>query len=104
MQTQRMKEYRGSVLPTFVKKPELFGKRELRLKKCPHQTDLWASLWCIFLIDDNCAGDQLTVGGATPGLVVLGATGKQTQQTMKSKPVSRDAPWPAPVAASRLLP
>ena len=34
------------------------------------------------------------VGGAIPGLVVLGSIRKQAEQAMRSKPVSSTPPWP----------
>jgi hypothetical protein len=34
------------------------------------------------------------VGGAIPGLVVLGSTRKQAEQARGSKPVSNIPPWP----------
>jgi hypothetical protein len=34
------------------------------------------------------------VGGATPGLVVLGSMRKQDKQVRGSKPVSNIPPWP----------
>jgi hypothetical protein len=34
------------------------------------------------------------VGGAIPGLVVLGSIRKQAEQTRGSKPVSNIPPWP----------
>jgi hypothetical protein len=34
------------------------------------------------------------VGGAIPGLVVLGSIGKQAEQSRGSKPVSNIPPWP----------
>ena len=37
---------------------------------------------------------QLTVGGDTPRLVVLGSIRKQAEQAMGSKPVSSSPPWP----------
>lgn len=43
------------VLASFIStlyKPELFGKREVPLRKFPHQSRLYVSLCCIFLIDD----------------------------------------------------
>lgn len=36
-----------------------------------HQPGIWASLGGIFLINDSCGRSRLTVGGGTPGLVVL---------------------------------
>ena len=35
-----------------------------------------------------------TVGGAIPGLVVLGSIRKQTEQARGSKPISNIPPWP----------
>jgi hypothetical protein len=37
---------------------------------------------------------QPTVGGAIPGLVVLGSIRKQAKQARGSKPVSNIPPWP----------
>ena len=34
------------------------------------------------------------MGGATPGLVVLGSVRKQAEQAIGSKAVSSTAPWP----------
>ena len=34
------------------------------------------------------------MGGAIPGLVVLGSIRKQTEKTMGSKPVNSSPPWP----------
>ena len=39
-------------------------------------------------------GGGSLVGGAIPGLVVLGSIRKQTEQTRGSKPVSNIPPWP----------
>jgi hypothetical protein len=36
----------------------------------------------------------LIVGGAIPGLVVLGSIRKQGEQARGSKPVSSTSPWP----------
>jgi hypothetical protein len=37
---------------------------------------------------------QPIVGGAIPGLVVLGSVRKQAEQARASKPVSNIPPWP----------
>ena len=39
-------------------------------------------------------GEGPIVGGAIPGLVVLGSIRKQTEQAKGSKPVSNIPPWP----------
>jgi len=39
---------------------------------------------------------QPIVGGAVPGLVVLGSIREQAEQAMESKPVSNIPPWPLP--------
>lgn len=59
-----------------------------------HSVGLWASLKYIFLIDDLCGRTKITVGGANPGLIVLGAIRKQVEQAMRSKPVSSIPPQP----------
>jgi hypothetical protein len=41
-----------------------------------------------FSIRDQSVRAQLMVSGAIPGLVVLGSLTKQTEQAMRSKPVS----------------
>ena len=43
------------------------------------------------------AGDgrtQLIVGGAIPGLVVLGSIRNQAEQALESKPAGSTPPWP----------
>lgn len=62
-----------SVLLLLWHKLESHGKREPQLKRCLHQTGLWASLWTIFLTDNWYGMAQLTGGGYTPGQVILGA-------------------------------
>lgn len=42
-----------------------FWKREPQIRKCPHPTSLWASLWCVVMIGDWCRKVQLTTGIAT---------------------------------------
>jgi hypothetical protein len=61
-------------------KTQSFEKKNLQLRKCPHHVGLYADLWCIFLVDDWCGRAQVTVDGATPGLVVLRATREQTSK------------------------
>jgi hypothetical protein len=39
-------------------------------------------------------GERPLVGGAIPGLVVLGSIRKQAEQARGSKPVSNTPPWP----------
>jgi hypothetical protein len=39
-------------------------------------------------------GERPLVGGAIPGLVVLGSIRKQVEQARGSKPVSNIPPWP----------
>lgn len=46
------------------------------------------SLLGIFLIEDSCGRAQLTVGGATPRLVIMEWARKQAEQTVRGKPVS----------------
>lgn len=41
------------------------GRGKFWLRKCPHQTGLWASLWCIFIIGNWCERAQPTVSGVT---------------------------------------
>ena len=65
--------------------------REPEWRKCLHWVGLWAS---IFLNEDSCGRFQLTVGGATPGEVVLGIIRKQAEQAIGSKSVSSTSPWP----------
>lgn len=45
---------------------------------------------CLSLIGDGCGRVQvyLTVAGASPGLVVLGARRNQVEKSMRSKPVN----------------
>lgn len=54
-------------------KIESSGKKETHLRKCPQQNGTWG----IFLIHDWYRKVQLTVGGASLGLVVLDALRKQ---------------------------
>ena len=63
-------------------------------EKCPNQIGLWASLWDIVLISDWWGRAQPFVGGAIPGLVVLGVVRNHSEQTVRSKPVSNTPPWP----------
>jgi hypothetical protein len=39
-------------------------------------------------------GERPIVGGAIPGMVVLGSIRKQAEQVKGSKPVSNIPPWP----------
>jgi hypothetical protein len=39
-------------------------------------------------------GDRPLVGGAIPGLVVLGSIREQAEQARRSKPVKNIPPWP----------
>lgn len=56
---------------------ESLEKREPLLRKCPHRTGLYASLWAIALIN-NWFGRTRPIGGnATSGLVVLGSVRKR---------------------------
>ena len=49
----------------------------------------------IFFVSDWWKRASLPiVGGATPGLVVLGSIRKEAEQAVKSKPVSNIPPWP----------
>ena len=47
-----------------------------------------------FSISDQCGGAQAILGGAIPGMVVLGSRRKQAEQAMRSKPESSISPWP----------
>lgn len=56
------------------------GNREPRLKNWLYQIVLWASLWDIFLFNDQRAKAQPTVGYATPGeLGTLGCRRKHVE-------------------------
>ena len=46
-----------------------------------------------FINHESMRMTQPIVGGVIPGLVVLASIRKQPEQAMKSKPVSRTAPW-----------
>lgn len=43
---------------SILYKLESSWKRELQLRKCPNFIGLWASLWCMFLIDDTWGGPK----------------------------------------------
>lgn len=51
----------------------------------PHQIGLWASLLDIFFVDDWCERAQITVGCATPGLVILNARRTQAEQGIEEQ-------------------
>jgi hypothetical protein len=55
---------------------ELSQRKELPLRKCLHEIQLWG----IFSINDQGGRAQHLVGGAIPGLVVLGSIRKQAEQ------------------------
>jgi hypothetical protein len=59
---------------------ELSWRKELQLRKCLHEIQLWG----IFSI----------VGGTIPGLAVLGSIREQAEQPRGSKPVKNIPPWP----------
>ena len=63
---------------------ESLQRKETQLRKCLHEIDLAVS---IFLISDQwgraLGRAQSIVGGATPGLVVLGSIRKQAEQASK---------------------
>jgi hypothetical protein len=63
--------------------------RELQLRKWFHEIQLYR----IFLISDQWRRAQPIVGGAIPGLVILGSIRKETEQAMRSKAVSSIPPW-----------
>ena len=58
------------------------------MRKCLHEIQLWG----ILSISDQGGGSL--VGGAIPGLVVLGSVREQAEQARGSKPVSNIPPWP----------
>jgi hypothetical protein len=58
------------------------------LEKGLHETQLWG----IFSIVINGGGPL--VGGAIPGLVVLGSIREQAEQARGSKPIKNIPPWP----------
>lgn len=66
-----------------LNKLELYWKHTLNQENapCPHKTDLWASSCWIFFVDYWCWRVQLTVGGVSPWLVLLGAIKKMTKKT-----------------------
>ena len=70
-----------------------FWKKIPQLRKCPHQTALWASLWGIFFIDEMWIGPSF-MGRETPEWVIPGAIIKQAEQAIRTKPVSTTPPWP----------
>lgn len=58
-------------------------------------TGLWASVWCLFVTDDQCVRAQLIVVSSILELVVImGAIRKQSDQARKNKPGSSVSPWP----------
>jgi hypothetical protein len=57
------------------------------VRKCLHEIQLWG----IFSV---IKGGRPLVGGAIPGLVVLGSIRKQAEQARGSKPVRDIPPWP----------
>lgn len=70
--TGRWDDVMASFYVSFHKLGSFWIRKPRLKKKHPHQISLWPILWCIFLTDDLCGRDQLTVGGATTGQVGLG--------------------------------
>lgn len=64
------------------------GKGELHLKNYLHQTELWASLGDMFLIDDWCGEVQPRMGGAIPGQEGLSYK-KDSWASQRSGPVAK---------------
>ena len=58
------------------------------MEKYPHEIQLWG----IFSISDQV--ERVLVGGAIPGLVVLGSKKEQTEQARESKSVRNTPPLP----------
>jgi hypothetical protein len=63
------------------------------IKKMPHQTGLWASMWRFsgLMIDE---GAYLTVSGTTLREWSWVPQESQAEQALRSKPVSSIPPWP----------
>lgn len=66
--------------------------REPHLGKCLHKICLEESLWCVFLCDDWSGRAEITMGGTTSGLWVLGALRKQADQTRRFLPCLSSCP------------
>lgn len=74
-------------------------KREPQLKTCLGQAGLWLPYqWSILLIVNSCRRTQPTVGGATPGQVVL-----EKRASRENKQVSSVPAVFATILASRFL-
>jgi hypothetical protein len=67
---------------------ELSQRKVLQLGKCLHE------IWLCGILSISDQGVGPIVGGAIPGLVVLGFITKQAEQARESKPVSNIPPWP----------
>jgi hypothetical protein len=67
---------------------ELSQRKELQLRKCLHEIQLWG----IFSISDQ--GGRPLVGGTISGLVVLSSIRDRAEQVRGSKPVKNIPPWP----------
>ena len=65
---------------------ELSQRKELQVRKCLHEIQLWG----IFSISDQGP----LVGGTISGLVVLGSIRKQAEQARESRQISNIPPWP----------
>ena len=74
----------GSFKSTHLKE-ESFWYRVPKLRKYPCQIGLQASLWCVFLVDDDVGGVSSLWAVTIPRLVVLGALRKQTEQVMGAR-------------------
>lgn len=81
-----------SVLISFFVNNKQIQEEEASAENCFYQIGLWVSLRGIFLVDDACGRIQLTMGGAIPGEMVLGALRKQAEQA-RSMTVSSTSPW-----------
>jgi hypothetical protein len=88
--TQHPKNNMVPVLASFVSawhKLELSQGKELQLRKCLHEIQLWG----IFSISDQGGGPL--VGGTISGLVVLDSIREQAEQARGSKPARNIPPW-----------
>ena len=83
IKTGRPLSSRSSVIKSF----SYHRTKELQLRKCLHEIQLWG----IFSISDQ--EGRALVGGDTPGLVVIGSIRKPVKQARGTKPVSNIPPW-----------
>lgn len=73
------------------------GRREPRVRNCPHQVGLWAYLWGICLLDDCCGRARRILGSATAEQAMLRGIRKQAEGATEGEPVSSIPPWFLPL-------